>query len=129
MTRDTGRVTQIIIGFLIVPNLGIVCNFDFNGMNRIFSKGALIQFWTIHPDAEQYLRSWYHNTIKAEWQKPTDVQKTFTRASVLAGGRVVFNINGNAYRIVVRINYERHWIFIRFIGTHKEYDSIDATKI
>ncbi|MFK7906680.1 MAG: type II toxin-antitoxin system HigB family toxin [Chitinophagales bacterium] len=65
----------------------------------------------------------------SEWTSPNDIKRTYANASILKGSRVVFNIKGNSYRLVVKFNYQREWAFIRFIGTHSEYDNIDANTI
>lgn len=98
-------------------------------MKRIFVKSTLRKFWEKHVDSEQYLKTWYDTAIHAEWKSPADIKKTYANASILKNGRVVFNIKGHAYRLVVRCNFEKQWIFIRFIGTHAEYDTIDADNI
>ena len=96
---------------------------------RVFSKKILREFWVKHNDSEEQLKTWYKEAIKAKWKNPFDIKKEYVKASILKGGRVVFNICGNKYRLIVEINYERQWNFIRFIGTHTEYDNIDAEKI
>ncbi|QRR01037.1 type II toxin-antitoxin system HigB family toxin [Dyadobacter sandarakinus] len=98
-------------------------------MQRIFVKGALRSYWEQHPDLEQYLKIWYETTLKADWKSPADVKETFANASILRSGRVVFNVRGNSHRLVARINFEKQWIFVRFTGTHKEYDRINANTI
>ena len=98
-------------------------------MERIFAKSTLRLFWEKYPDSEQYLKTWYDTAMSSEWKTPPDVKKSYATASILKDFRIVFNIKGNAYRLVVRFNYEKQWIFIRFIGTHSEYDKIDANKI
>jgi mRNA interferase HigB len=72
---------------------------------------------------------WYDTAINSNWKYPTDVKQTYANASILKDSRLVFNIKGNAFRLVVKFNYEKQWIFIRFIGTHSEYDKIDANTI
>jgi mRNA interferase HigB len=96
---------------------------------RIFSKKTIREYWELHPDSEQSLKSWYAEAFKAKWEKPHDIKSMYANASILMNNRVVFNISGNTYRLVVKINYQRQWIFIRFIGTHEEYDKIDANNI
>ena len=86
-------------------------------------------FWEIHRDAEQYLKTWYDTALNANWKSPGDIKNTYANASILKNGRMVFNIKGNSYRLVVRFNFEKEWAFIRFIGTHKDYDTIDANTI
>ncbi len=98
-------------------------------MKRIIAKKTLRVFWEKHADSEQYLKTWYQTTKEANWKSPNDVKQTYTNASVLKDGRIVFNIKGNSYRLVVKFNFERQWAFIRFIGTHAAYDRIDAQTI
>ena len=98
-------------------------------MERIYAKSTLKEFWKKHADSEQYLKTWFDTAIKADWRSPNDVKNTYVNASVLKAGKIVFNIKGNSYRLLVKINYEKQWIFIRFIGTHSEYDRIDANKL
>lgn len=98
-------------------------------MERIFAKSTLREFWEKYPDAEQYLKTWYDTAINANWETPTDIKKTYANVSILKNSRIVFNIKGNAFRLVVKINFEKQWIFIRFIGSHKEYDKINADTI
>lgn len=98
-------------------------------MERIFAKSTLREFWEPHPDAEQYLKTWFDTAMNSNWKSPNDVKKTYANASILKEGRIVFNIKGNAYRLVTKINFEKQWIFIRFIGTHNEYNKIDANTI
>lgn len=96
-------------------------------MKRIIAKRTLREFWTDHPDSEQHLKTWYQTASKSIWKTPNDVKRTYRNASIVGNNRIVFNIKGNEYRLIVRINYEKEWIFIRFIGTDKEYDQIDAS--
>ena len=98
-------------------------------MKRIIAKRTLREFWENHSDSEQYLKTWYETTKNSNWNSPNDVKITYINASILKNNRVVFNIKGNAYRLIVKINYIKQWVFIRFIGTHAEYDKIDANKI
>jgi len=96
---------------------------------RIIAKKILRDFWEIHPDSEQQLKSWYQETVKSNWRTPNQVKKEYPSASFLADNRVVFNIKGNHYRLIVKINYDYQMIWIRFIGTHAEYDKINAKTI
>ena len=96
---------------------------------RIIAKKILREFWEIHTDCEEQLKTWYHETERANWQTPKDLKKDHASASFLKDNRVVFNIKGNHYRLIVRINYDYSILWIRFIGTHAEYDRIDATTI
>ena len=98
-------------------------------MKRIHGRSVLLKFWLLHPDTEQYLRTWYDQVLLSDWRTPNDAKRDFSSVSILKNGRLVFNINGNAYQLVVKINYEELWVFIRFIGSHEEYDKIDANRI
>ncbi len=98
-------------------------------MKRIIAKRTLREFWIKHADSEQYLKTWYETAKNANWKSPNDIKKTYTKASILKDNRVVFNIKGNSYRLIVKFNYVRQWAFIRFVGTHKEYDKINADTI
>jgi len=98
-------------------------------MERIFARSTLREYWETHPDSEQYLKTWYDTTMNAEWRSPADVRQAFANASILKDSRIVFNIKGNSYRLVAKFNYEKQWVFIRFIGTHNEYNKIDANRI
>lgn len=96
---------------------------------RVIAKKILREFWEKYSDSENQLKTWYKEASKAKWTDPNDIKNQYPTASILKAGRVVFNVCGNKYRLIVQINYERQWIFIRFIGTHKDYDKIDANKI
>lgn len=98
---------------------------------RVISRRALIEFWT-RPDcrdAEQPLRAWFKEAEDGTWLTPADVKAKYASASVLKGGRVVFNIGGNKYRLVVKINYAAKVVFVRFVGTHAEYGRTDVEGI
>ena len=96
---------------------------------RIVAKRTLRTFWETEHRAEQPLKSWYAVASKAEWPSPSSVKADYRNASIVGKNRVVFNIGGNRYRLVVRFNYRRRIGFIRFVGTHAEYDRIDATRV
>ena len=96
---------------------------------RIVAKKILREFWEIHPDCEQQLKTWYEETEKVSWTNPNDIKVDYPSASILKDNRVVFNIKGNHYRLIVKINYDYEMIWIRFIGTHKVYDKIEAQNI
>jgi mRNA interferase HigB len=98
-------------------------------MERIFAKSTLREFWEKHPESEQYLKTWFDTVNSSNWKSPNDVKQTYANASILKESRIVFNIKGNAFRLVAKFNFEKQWVFIRFIGTHEEYDKIDVTKI
>jgi mRNA interferase HigB len=152
----------------IVLELGILISLSIVLMERIFAKSTLRLFWEKHPEAEQYLKTWYntamstswetpsevkktyanasilkngnpeaeqylktwYNTaMSTSWETPSEVKKTYANASILKNGRIVFNIKGNSFRLIAKFNFEKQWIFIRFIGTHAAYDKIDANTI
>ena len=99
---------------------------------RVIALSTLRAFWERHPsrlDAREATLAWYQRVLKADWSGPADVKAEFRSSSILKGGRVVFNLAGNRYRIVVWINYSYRVVYVRFIGTHAEYDSIDAQTI
>lgn len=102
---------------------------------RIISRRRLVEFWENHPDAEQPLRAWYTEAKKASWDSPAEIkavasaERTTRSVSILSNNRVVFNIKGNTYRLVVVVEYTQGKMFIRFVGTHAGYDRIDATSI
>ena len=99
---------------------------------RIIAKRTLRLFWEAHPRnraAKTPLEDWYAQASAADWATPAEVKTQFGDASILQGGRVIFNIGGNKYRLVVRINYPYRVVYIRFVGTHAEYDEIDAGTI
>ena len=98
-------------------------------MKRIVAKKTLRDFWENHADSEQYLKTWYETAKNANWNTPNDIKQNFINASILKDSRVVFNIKGNSYRLIVKFNYVRQWAFIRFIGSHAEYDKINAETI
>jgi mRNA interferase HigB len=96
---------------------------------RVFAKKILREFWSKQTDSEGQLKTWYKEASKANWTSPADIKSEYRKASILKDGKVIFNICGNKYRLIVRINYKRGWVFILFIGTHLEYDKIKVDKI
>jgi mRNA interferase HigB len=96
---------------------------------RIIAKKTLKDFWAAEPAAQAALEAWHAEAKNAQWSAPADVKASYGTASILKDGRVVFNICGNKYRLVVWINYEFFTIYVRFVGTHDEYDAIDAQTI
>ena len=96
---------------------------------RVIAKKILREFWERHSDCEQQLKAWYQETSKAEWKDTKIIKKEYPTASFLTDNRIVFNIKGNRYRLIVKVNYYYRMVWIRFIGTHAEYDKIDAIKI
>lgn len=96
---------------------------------RIISRKKLRDFWNQHPDAQASLQAWYTDVKQAEWKTPTEIKNLYRNASFVANNRVVFNIKGNKYRLVVAVQYEYGLVYIRFVGTHLEYDKLDAATI
>lgn len=96
---------------------------------RIIAWKKLRQFCARYPDAEHYLRTWYRDAKMSDWKSPNDIRRVYATASVVGNKRVVFNIRGNNYRLVAAVNFGLKIVYIRFIGTHKEYDKIDAATV
>jgi mRNA interferase HigB len=99
---------------------------------RVIALSTLKAFWRDHEayaDTEGPCLAWYRDAVKADWARPSDVKQQFGNAGILGDGRVVFNIAGNKYRLVVWINYPYRVAYVRFIGTHAQYDEIDAQTI
>ncbi len=96
---------------------------------RIIARRTLREFWELHPDSEQALRAWYDDARNADWRSPADIKRVYANASIVGGNRVVFNIKGNRYRLVVAINYPYRVCYIRFVGTHQAYNRIDAATV
>jgi len=96
---------------------------------RIIALRTLRDFWGKYPQAEVPLRAWYALASRADWRSPADVKTAYRSASFLRNNRVVFNIKGNDFRLVVAVHYNRGLMFVRFVGTHREYDRVDAEEI
>ena len=96
---------------------------------RVIAKKILREFWTIHKDCEQQLKSWYKEVDKGDWQNLNQLKNDYPNASILSESRICFNIKGNNYRLIVKINFYYQMVWIRFIGTHADYDKIDANKV
>jgi mRNA interferase HigB len=96
---------------------------------RVISKKTLIDFWRRHPAAEQPLKAWFDEATKAHWETPQQIKDQYRNASIVAGNRIVFNIHGNKYRLIVAVAYRFGAAYIKFIGTHAEYDAIDAATV
>lgn len=107
----------------------VILELGWNIRMRIIARSTLQRFWGKHSDSEQPLKSWFKVTKNAKWKDPNDVKACYKTASILLHGRVVFNIAGNKYRLIAQINYAKGILFIKFIGTHSEYDKINAQTI
>lgn len=96
---------------------------------RVIAKSTLREFWSKHPDAKDALDAWHDDADRSTWESPADIKARYPSVSILAGNRVVFNIRGNNYRLIAQIHYNTGRVYIRFVGTHAEYDQIDAETI
>ena len=96
---------------------------------RVIAVSALRAFWEQHPDAEQPLKAWLEEVAHASWIQPSDIKVQYRSASILKNRRVVFNIKGNDYRLIVAIAYKLQIVYVKFVGTHKEYDAVDAETV
>lgn len=96
---------------------------------RIIARRTLREFWEKHPDAEGALAAWFQDASRAEWKSCIDIIREIPYVDCLPDNRVVFNIRGNRYRLIVKIHYDRGFVYIRFVGTHAEYDRIDALTV
>jgi len=96
---------------------------------RVIAKRTLRDFWIKHADSEQQLTAWYRETEKSAFKNLNELKIEYPSASILKDNRIVFNIKGNRYRLIVKFNFEHQICWIRFVGTHAEYDKIDANEI
>ena len=96
---------------------------------RVVAIKKLRDFWIIHPGSQQSLLAWYDEASKANWTQPADIKAHYAHASILKNRRVVFNIKGNDYRLIAAIAYKLGLVYVKFIGTHKQYDAVDAETI
>lgn len=96
---------------------------------RVIAVSCLRSFWENCPDAEQALKSWVDEVRKAHWSQPAEIKEQYRSASILKNRRVVFNIKGNDYRLVVSVAYRIGIVYVKFVGTHRQYDAIDAERV
>ena len=96
---------------------------------RIIAVRTLRSFWEANGDAEEPLKAWFREAMSADWDTPHDVKASYGHASVIGDNRIVFNIAGNKYRLIVKFNYPYRIGYVRFIGTHAEYDATDVEAI
>ncbi len=96
---------------------------------HVISQKKLLDYCNKHKETKSQLEAWYHEAKNAEWKNSQEIKEKYRSASIIGGNRVVFNIKGNKYRLVTKINYQIMIVYIRFIGTHKEYDKINAEEI
>lgn len=96
---------------------------------RVISKRILRDFWRKHDDCEEALKAWFREADKGTWENFNELKADYPNASILEDNRVAFNIKGNKYRLIIRINFKYQILWIRFIGTHTDYDKINANTI
>jgi len=96
---------------------------------NVISKRTLIKFYELHPQSKSALEVWHNDAKKSTWSSPADIKKIYSSASFIQDNRVVFNIKGNDYRLIVHIDYPRKIVRVKFIGTHAQYDKINAKEI
>jgi len=96
---------------------------------RVIAIKTLRDFWAVHPDSEQSLLAWFDEVSKATWARPVDIKASYASASILKNRRAVFNIKGNDYRLVVAVAFKLGVVYVKFIGTHKQYDAINAETV
>ncbi|MCQ2396087.1 MAG: type II toxin-antitoxin system HigB family toxin [Lentisphaeria bacterium] len=96
---------------------------------HVIKRKTLQEFWEKYPLSEQPLTAWYNEAIHSTWNTPNDIKEKYGSADILPDNRIVFNIGGNKYRLIVKIAYKIQQVYIRFVGTHSEYDKINAGTI
>lgn len=96
---------------------------------RIISKKPLREFWEGHADAKAALQAWYEDAERAQWRTPSDIERSYRNASIVGDNQIIFNIKGNDFRLVIKVHYGRGYVYVRFLGTPREYDGIDAERI
>ncbi len=122
-------LNNIIYFTVFLTLFALVPFWDYNYRMRVIAKKYLVQFWRVHRDAEQPLKAWYDDVVNANWSSPQDIKNHYRNASFLGNNRVVFNIKGNDYRLIVAVAYRLGVFYIKFIGTHAEYDSVNAKTV
>lgn len=98
---------------------------------HIVARSTLVSFYSTpeYADAKESLEAWFAEASAATWASPAEVKMHYRNASIVGNNRVVFNIKGNSYRLIVAIAYRSQWCFVKFVGTHAQYDKIDATTV
>jgi mRNA interferase HigB len=96
---------------------------------QVIAKRTLIEFWEQHPQAETPLRTWFAIADKADWKTPADIKAAFGSADFVGDNRVIFNIGGNKFRLIVHVAYAYGRVLIKFVGTHEDYDRIDPETV
>ena len=111
--------------YSVAPSMGSW----YHGTMRVIAKRTLREFWEKHSSARQPLLSWYKAAQTARWQNSAELKEQFSTASIINATRVVFNIGGNTYRLVCIVRFDKQLIFVRFVGTHQQYDKINAAEV
>ena len=93
---------------------------------NIYNRSSLVAFYKKHSDCKETLEKWYHDVLSKSWRKPGDITRDFNTARTLKNNRAIFKINEDDYRLIIEVNYQKGWVFIKFVGTHAEYDKVDA---
>jgi len=96
---------------------------------HVISKKTLVEYYEKHNETKSQLETWYHEVKNAKWKNPQEIKQKYASTSIIGGNKVVFNIKGNKYRLVTKINYRMKIVYIKFIGTHKEYDKINVEEM
>jgi mRNA interferase HigB len=96
---------------------------------NIYNRSSIIAFYKKHSDCKEALEKWYHDVKFITWRRPGDVTRDFNTARTIKNCRAIFKINNNDYRLVIEINYQKGWVFIKFFGTHADYDKVDAETV
>jgi mRNA interferase HigB len=114
-----------------LEKLARVPNWDYHERMHIVSRAILTAFYSQprYADSRDAIEAWFEVATKAQWRSPADVKAAFGSASIVGNNRVVFNIKGNDYRLIVAIAYKMQWAYVKFVGTHKQYDAIDAATV
>jgi len=93
---------------------------------KLIKRTTLLEYGKRFPKAKKYLESWYFEVKNANWINANEIKEKYAHASIIGNNRIVFNIQGNKHRLIAEINYKQQFVFIRFLGTHKEYDKVNA---
>jgi mRNA interferase HigB len=96
---------------------------------NVYNLSSITAFYGKHPDCKQTIQKWYHDVLTKQWKKPGDVTRDYNTARTIKNNRAIFKINENDYRLIIEINYPKGWVFIKFIGTHAEYDKVNPEMI
>ena len=96
---------------------------------KVFNRKTLQDFWIKHSESKEQLNSWIYDVEHTDWKTTHDVKERYPKADILKNNRIVFNIKGNSYRLIVKVEYDRKQVYIKFIGTHSEYDIVDANTV